>query len=106
MSSTDEELLHGFYAGDNNALLRLAEQLDPMLLRISYSILQARTGSGLQAMTEWNPDERLTSEWVHVRSTRQVNIGRWPNQRLTVLTWLIHLLCQEMDRHLGFREPY
>jgi hypothetical protein len=33
-------------------------------------------------------------------------LARWPNQRLSALTWLIHILCLEMDRHMGVRPPF
>jgi hypothetical protein len=107
MDPTDEELLHAFYAaGDTSTLERLAERLDPFLARIAYQILQARTGSALQALGEWDIDDRLGDLWTHVLATRVAGLARWPHQRLTALTWLIHLLCIEMDRHLGFRAPF
>jgi hypothetical protein len=77
-----------------------------LLARVAYLILQARTGSAVQALGEWDIDERLANVWAHVLMTRQGGVGRWPHQRLSVLTWLIHLLCLEMDRHLGLRPPF
>jgi hypothetical protein len=106
MSPTDEELLHSFYGGDNAALGRLAERRAPMLSRIAYSLLKARIGSAVQARAEWDLGERMGNVWAYVLSTRNVNIGRWPNQRLSALTWLVHLVCLEMDRHLGFSGPF
>jgi|GEM_PF-5522928 len=106
MMPTDEELLHNFYAGDSTALQRLVERHQRILGRIAYLILQTRTGSEAQAFIEWDLDERLISMWTHVLSTREVNVGRWPHQRLSVLTWLIHLVSLVLDRHLGFRGPF
>ena len=109
MNPTDEELLHTFYnaAGtDTTALQQLAERLDRFLARIAYQILVARTGSEVQSLGEWDIDDRLQGTWTHVLGTRMTGLARWPHQRLTALTWLIHLLCLEMDRHLGFRGPF
>jgi len=106
MKPTDEELLHGFCAGDTAALDRLAERHDPLLDEFAYLILRTRTGSAVQALGEWDTDERLASVWAHVVMTRQAVMGSWPHQRLSALTWLIHLLCLEMDQHLGFRGPF
>src|SRR5262245_46863326 len=106
MKPTDEELLHSFYdAGDSAALERLADRHDPLLARIAYQILRARIGSQAQ-LGEWDIDERLADVWAYVLGTRMTGLGRWPHQRLTALTWLIHLLCLEMDQHLGFRLPF
>jgi hypothetical protein len=106
MNPTDERLLHDFYACDTSALERLAERLDPLLARIAQQFVCARTGSAVQAREEWYIDERLASLWAHVLGTKLTGLGRWPHQRLTVLTWLIHLLCIELDRHLGFSGPF
>ncbi len=106
MKPTDEELLHAFYAGDSAAIARLAERHDSVLSRVAYLILEARTGSEVQALSEWDAGERLDGVWTHVLLTQQGSLGSWPHQRLSVLTWIIHLLCLEMDRHLGFRAPY
>lgn len=102
----DEQLLHQFYAGDTNALDELSRRNETTLARIGYQLLLARTGSAVQVTEEWDLSERLDAVWELVLMSREVNMGRWPHQRLTVLTWLIHLLCQETDRHLGFRPPY
>jgi hypothetical protein len=106
MTPTDEELLHAFYAGDNAALERLADRHRWLLGRVTFLILRARTGSEVQALHEWDSDERLNNVWTHVLMTRQVGMGAWPSTRLTALTWLIHLMCLEMDRHLGFHGPF
>jgi hypothetical protein len=106
MDPTDEDVLHAFYAGDNTALERLVERHDLLLWQIAFEILKTRTGSAVQALAEWDIDERLTSMWTHVAMTRQAAIGSWPHQRLSALTWIIHLLCLEMDRHLGLRGPF
>jgi hypothetical protein len=106
MNPTDEELLHAFYDCDASALERLAKRLDPLLARIANLILQTRTGSAAQALGEWDIEERLLSLWTHVLSTKMTGMATWPQQRLSALTWLIHLLCLEMDRHLGFRGPF
>src|SRR5258706_16455111 len=106
MNPTDEELLHAFYAGDSAAVERLAERHTVMLWQLAYLILLARTGSTAQASSEWDIDERLTNVWVHVHLTRQAAFGMWPHQRLTALTWVIHLLCLEMDRHMDLRGPF
>jgi hypothetical protein len=106
MNPTDEELLHAFYAGETDALARLVDRHHPLLWWFAYRILRARTGSAIQALGEWDINERLTSLWDHVLRTRQAAIGSWPYQRLSALTWLIHLLCLEMDRHLGLLGPF
>jgi hypothetical protein len=106
MDPTDEKLLHDFYAGDTPALEQLARRLDPILARIVYQIIRARTGSSKQAMGEWDIDERLAGMWAHVLGTHTTGLAPWPHQRLSALTWLIHLLCLELDRHLGFRGPF
>jgi hypothetical protein len=109
MNPTDEELLHAFYnaaATDTAALQQLADRLDSALGQIAYQILVVRTGSALQALDEWDIDDRLHGMWTNVLSTRQTGLARWPYQRLTALTWIVHLLCLEMDRHLGFRGPF
>ncbi len=106
MSPTDEELLHAFYSCDDTALQQLAARLDPFLARVAHLILQARTGSAVQALREWDIGERLTSVWAHVVSTKIAAFGNWPDQRLSAMTWLIHLLCLEMDRHLGLQGPF
>jgi hypothetical protein len=102
----DEEMLHAFYGCDTAALERLAERQNPLLARIAYMILRARTGSAAQALGEWDIDERLVSLWAHVLATKMTGLAPWPHQRLSALTWLIHLLCLEMDRHLGLRGPF
>ncbi len=106
MHPTDEELLHAFYAGDVAALETLTERYTPLLGRIASQILETRTGSVIQALREWDIDERVTNVWLHVLMTRHVVIGVWPHQRLSALTWIIHLLCLEMDRHLDLRGPF
>src|SRR5438067_1505428 len=106
MNPTDEELLHAYYAGDSAALDQLIGRHDELLSEFAYRILVVRTGSPIQASNEWDIDERITNVWVHVMMTGQAMIGSWPHQRLSVLTWLLHLLCLEMDRHLGFRGPF
>ncbi len=106
MNPTDEELLHSFYAGDTAALGSLVTRHEPLLRQVAFLILQTRTGSAVQALGEWDIGERLASVWAHVLMTRQGAIGSWPHQRLSALTWLIHLLCLEMDRHLGLRGPF
>jgi len=106
MNPTDEELLHAFYAGDTAALDQLAERHDQLLWQIANLILVTRTGSAVQALGEWDIDERLANVWAHVAMTRLAAFGPWPHQRLSALTWLIHILCLEMDRHLGLRGPF
>jgi hypothetical protein len=106
MNPTDEELLHAFYTGDIAALVTLTERHTPLLARIASQILETRTGSVIQALWEWDIGERVTNVWSHVLMTRHVVIGVWPHQRLSALTWIIHLLCLEMDRHLGLRGPF
>jgi hypothetical protein len=103
---TDEELLHAYYAADAAALDELAQRHNPVLEQIARLILQARTGSALQALAEWDTDARLVNLWGHVVMTSQAGIGSWPYQRLSALTWFIYLLCLEMDRHLGLRGPF
>jgi hypothetical protein len=44
--------------------------------------------------------------WVQVQLTRQVGLGRWPNQRLSGLRWLIFLLCGAIDRNMGLLGPF
>jgi hypothetical protein len=106
MSRTDETLMHAFYAGETSALDDLATRYDTMFTRIVYLILFARTASETQALSEWDIDDRVNSVWAHILNTRTAGLARWPHQRLTVLTWLLHLLSLEMDRHLGFRPPF
>jgi len=106
MSPTDEELLHAFYAGDNSALDLLFDRYEPNLAQMGRLILELRTGSTIQARGEWDIDERLSSVWIHVATTRSVHFGRWPYERVSALTWIIHLLCLEMDRHMGLRGPF
>lgn len=106
MNPTDEELLHSFYAGENVALESLVERHVQLMWQVAFLILQARTGSATHALAEWDINERLTEVLAHVLMTRQGAIGAWPYQRLSALTWLIHILCLEMDRHLGFRGPF
>lgn len=106
MNSSDEELMHAFYAGEVSALDHLAFRHGQTLAQVSYLILLARTGSVVQSLGEWDLEGRLSSVWDQVVRTSQVEIGRWPHQRITVLAWLIHLVSLEMDRHLGFRPPY
>ena len=106
MTLTDEELLHAFYAGDTAAVETVIQRHNLLLWRIANLILRTRTGSDLQALGESDISARLASVWAHVVMTQQVAVGSWPYQRLTALTWLIHLLCVEMDRHLGFRGPF
>ena len=98
--------MHGFYAGNNGAIEQLMERFDPTLAQIGVLILKIRTGSEIQAIAEWNVNQRLGKVWAYVLGTRAVNIGRWPNQRISALTWLIHLMSLEMDNHLGFRGPF
>jgi hypothetical protein len=83
---TDEELLHAFYAGDVAALDELARRHNPVLEGIARLIVQARTGSALQALAEWDTDARLTKVWDHVALTTQAGIGSWPHQRLSALS--------------------
>ena len=52
MPPTDEELLHAFYAGDTDALERLDERHYLLLWEVAFLILQARTGSTVQALNE------------------------------------------------------
>jgi hypothetical protein len=106
MNPTDEALLHAFYVGDNTALEQLAERHAPLLWQVAFLILQSRTGSAVHALGEWDIDEQLANVWTHVLMTRQAGMGVWPHQRLSALTWVIHILCLEMDRHLGFRGPF
>ncbi len=104
MEPTDEALLHAFYNGDAEALVQLAERFKPTLARVAHLMLQARTNSA--NVSEWDVDERLVRVWIVVSGSAQANFGFWPHQQLTALTWVIHLLCKEMDRHLGFIPPY
>jgi hypothetical protein len=104
MERIDEALLHAFYAGDKTALKQLAERMNPTLASIVNVILQMRTGSA--NLQEWDVNDRLISLWTHVKSTSLKSAGYWPSERLSASTWLIHLLCIEMDRHLEFNGPY
>jgi hypothetical protein len=106
MNPTDEELLHAFYAGDNEAVKSLAVRHDPLLWEVAFLILRARTGSVARALGEWDVNERVNGAWTHVLMTRLASIGSWPHQRLSALTWLIHILCLEMDRHVDLRGPF
>jgi hypothetical protein len=106
LNKTDEEVLHAFYGCDSDALEVLAERHDPLLSRIAYLMLRARTGSSLQALGEWDIDERLMSLWSHIQATKVTKLAPWPHQRLSALTWLIYLMCLEMDQHLGLRGPF
>jgi hypothetical protein len=106
MGPSDEELLHAFYAGDDAAMARLIERHSPLLEQIALLILQARTGSPVHALGEWDLSERVWSVWDHVLSTREAALAAWPHQRLSALTWLVYLPCLEMDRHLGFHPPF
>jgi hypothetical protein len=104
MEPTDEALLHAFYAGDQAALVQLGVRLNPALANVAIVILHVRTNSA--NVSEWDVDERIVRVWSYVSATVQANSGRWPHQRLTALTWLIHVLSIEMDRHLGFTPPF
>jgi hypothetical protein len=106
MNPTDEDLLHTFYAGDSGALEQLIGRYSRLLRRLAYLILRKRTGSKVQALREWDIDQRTANVWTHILLTREAALGGWPHQRLSALTWFIHLLCLEMDRHLGFRAPF
>jgi len=106
MASSDERLLHDFYACNTAALEQLASRLDPILARIAILILGARGEAARQALGEWVIDERLNDVWTHVYLTKGSGAGRWPHQRLSALTWLIYLLCLEMDRNMGLRPPF
>lgn len=55
----DEALLHTLYAGDDTALVLLAERLDMSLVRVAHVILNVRTG--IPEMNEWDIDERVIS---------------------------------------------
>ncbi len=105
MSSSDEQLLHTFYAGDTEAINQLIERYDPILARIAHQILLLR-GVPAPVHGEWDIDDRLSNLWAHVYQTRMVNFGRWPHQQLSALRWVIFLLCAEMDRTMGFRPPF
>jgi hypothetical protein len=106
MKESDEQLLHRLYAGETNVVDELAQRYDPVLTRVAYQILALRTGSVLQASGEWDVQERLDAVWANVLMSSKANVGRWPHQRMSALTWLIYLLCVEMDRHLGLRPPF
>ena len=106
MPPSDEELLHAFYAGDNAALNKLVRRFDTILTRIARLILVARGVAAGLALGEWDIDERLNEVWTNVYYTRTTNMARWPHQRLTSLHWLIYLLCEAMDRNMGFRAPF
>jgi hypothetical protein len=106
MDPTDEELMHRYYGGDDAALERLIERHDELLTQFGELFLLARTGSPLQVASEGDTDERVVHVWTHVFMTRHAVIGTWPYARLSVLTWLVHLLCLELDRHLGLRGPF
>lgn len=106
MVPTDEDLLHRFYAGDTGALERIADRHTPLLARLAHMILVVRTGSEVQSLGEWDIAERVEGVWVQLLLTRQAGTARWPHQWMSALTWLIHLLALEMDRHLGRRGPF
>jgi hypothetical protein len=106
MNPTIEELLQAYYGCDSEALEELAERLDPVLGRIAHEILRVRRGSAVQALGEWDIGERLTSVWAHIVGTKLASLATWPHKRLSALTWIVHLLCQEMDRHLTLRGPF
>jgi hypothetical protein len=106
MPSSDEQLLHSFYGGNNAALVELAGRLDPFLARIAHLVLLARASAMPLALDEWVIDDRLSDLWAHVYLTRQVDLGRWPHRQLSALRWLISLLCEEMDRDMGLRGPF
>jgi len=105
MAVTDEELLHSFYGGDDEALKQLAARLEPGLSRMAFLILRVRTGLDVSALGEWDVEDRIRM-CVPCAKYGQGQHGPMPHQRLSVLTWIIHLLCLEMDRHLGFLAPY
>jgi hypothetical protein len=102
MNATGEALLHAFYVGDNAALQQLAERHASLLWQVAFLILQARTGSSVHALGEWDIDEQVAKVWTHVLMTRQAAMGVWPHQRLSALAWLIHILCLEWIDTWGF----
>lgn len=75
MSPSDEELLHAFYVDDTATLEELVRRHDPLLQQVALLILQARTGSPLQALGEWDLSERLEGLWNHVLMTREAALG-------------------------------
>jgi hypothetical protein len=106
MNPTQEQLLHAFYNCDQAALVRLAQILNPALAMIAFEILQVRTGSAIQARIEWNVDEWIARVWEHIVATKTTMLAIWPSQRLSAFTWIVHLLCLEMDRHLMPSGPF
>jgi hypothetical protein len=106
MRPSDEDLLHAFYAGDDAALEEIRERYDSILARFAQLFLFGRGIAMAQVLGEWDTDERVNDVWVNVYLTRMTNMATWPHLRMSVLRWFIYLLCEEMDRHLGFEGPF
>ena len=101
-SPSDEQLMAAYYQCDAGALDRLAERHHALLARFVYLMLVARTGNSAQALGEWDLDERVQNVWAVVMLSKMGNTGRRP-QNVSVLVWLVSLVCREVDRHLGYR---
>jgi len=102
---TIEELLHAFYAGDENALYRLSERLDRFLYRIAVVILRSR-GVARAALVEWDIRACILRVWAGVALSRIGGRPRWVYERWSAIRWLIGILCERLDETMGFREPF
>ena len=104
---TDEQLLHRFYTdGAVDALEEFLDRHGPLFVRIAFLIIRTRTGCDVQALGEWDINDILDEVSAHVLLTRMAGAARWPHERLSALSWLVHLLCLELDRRLGLRPPF
>ena len=100
---SDEQLIRAFYACDSAALDTLADRYHLLLARVVFLVMWARTGSRVQALREWDIDDRVQNVWAEVYNGK-FRIGQvWEPNKGSVLNWLIDLAAREMDRHLRYR---
>lgn len=92
---SDEDLLNGFYAGDDEAYRELHNRYRPSLVRTAHYRLSTAQ-AGRQELAEDFADEALYSI---VRSKQSLNI-RCNTQRGRVAPWLFRILHNRVNSYL------
>src|SRR5436305_651267 len=96
----DGDLLEQYYACNVNAFEALVSRYNDFLLSTIQDILRHRLN---HRIVDWDPADILDNVWVKAYLSKFLPIQepRPDLNHVSVTTWLIGLVCREIDRRLG-----